>query len=212
MMHGIGKVKILMDMFKKRVKYMLNTKQLKLQRNYYVFSQHKVIITSVVFIILISLSRIIFCELPQVKPVIALAMFAGLILKSKNGFLVGALSMFISNFFFGQGPWTLWQMLALGIVSFITPFFKPRILNKKNRTTLFTLGVIMSYTYSLITNLGFLLMTNVPVTLKSYLLANISSFSMDLILICSTEIFLNIILQFSFRLPTKYISKLLKEK
>ena len=39
--------------------------------------------------------------------------------------------VFISNFFFGQGPWTPWQMLAFGIIGFISGIvFKKRVLPK----------------------------------------------------------------------------------
>ena len=37
------------------------------------------------------------------------------------------MSGFVSNFFFGQGPWTPWQMFCFGIVSFLAGilFFLP---------------------------------------------------------------------------------------
>ena len=35
------------------------------------------------------------------------------------GFLVGAVSSFVSNFIFGQGPWTPWQMFAYGLAGFL---------------------------------------------------------------------------------------------
>ena len=35
------------------------------------------------------------------------------------GFVTGAAAGLISNFFFGQGPWTPWQMLGFGLVGFL---------------------------------------------------------------------------------------------
>jgi uncharacterized membrane protein len=35
------------------------------------------------------------------------------------GFLVGAMTGFVSNTFFGQGPWTPWQMFAFGLIGFL---------------------------------------------------------------------------------------------
>ena len=35
------------------------------------------------------------------------------------GFLTGALTAFVSNFIFGQGPWTPWQMFTWGLVGFL---------------------------------------------------------------------------------------------
>ena len=38
---------------------------------------------------------------------------------AESGFLTGAVSAFVSNFIFGQGPWTPWQMFAYGIAGFL---------------------------------------------------------------------------------------------
>ena len=49
-------------------------------------------------------------------PVIMLtAMYLG----SEAGFLTGAMAALLSNFYFGQGPWTAFQMLAWGLIGWI---------------------------------------------------------------------------------------------
>ncbi|HXV06269.1 MAG TPA: prenyltransferase/squalene oxidase repeat-containing protein, partial [Solirubrobacterales bacterium] len=58
--------------------------------------------------------RIAFAALPNVKPTTDVAIFAGYALGPAPGFAVGALAGLISNFWFGQGPWTPWQMAAWG--------------------------------------------------------------------------------------------------
>lgn len=63
--------------------------------------------------------RMAFFMLPQFKPVCAVVIIAGVGLGAEAGFLTGAVSGFVSNFFFGQGPWTPWQMFAYGIIGFI---------------------------------------------------------------------------------------------
>lgn len=60
-------------------------------------------------------SRAVFYALPQVKPICAVVIISGVCFGAKNGFAVGALSAFVSNFLFGQGVWTPYQMLALGL-------------------------------------------------------------------------------------------------
>lgn len=60
-------------------------------------------------------SRAAFYALPQVKPICAVVIVSGVCFGAKNGFAVGALSAFVSNFLFGQGVWTPYQMLALGL-------------------------------------------------------------------------------------------------
>ena len=63
--------------------------------------------------------RVLFAPLPDVKPVSAIAIVAGAALGRRSGFVVGAMAALISNFFFGQGPWTPWQMYAWGLVGYV---------------------------------------------------------------------------------------------
>lgn len=64
-------------------------------------------------------SRAAFYFLPQVKPIGAVCIIAAVSFGAEEGFLVGALSMFLSNFIFGQGSWTPFQMLGMGLTCFI---------------------------------------------------------------------------------------------
>ncbi len=63
--------------------------------------------------------RVAFFMFPQFKPMTAVIIIAGAGLGAEAGFLTGAVAGFVSNFFFGQGPWTPWQMFALGIIGFL---------------------------------------------------------------------------------------------
>lgn len=63
--------------------------------------------------------RMAFFMVPQFKPVSAIVIIAGVGLGAEAGFLTGAVAGFVSNFFFGQGPWTPWQMFAFGIIGFL---------------------------------------------------------------------------------------------
>lgn len=60
-------------------------------------------------------SRSVLAIIPHFKPIFGIIMISGIAFGSQAGFLVGAVSAFVSNFFFGQGPWTPWQMMAYGI-------------------------------------------------------------------------------------------------
>ena len=71
--------------------------------------------------------------IPVLKPVSALTTLCGMYLGGEAGYLCGALSAVISNFYFGQGPWTPFQMQALGLIGFAagalhTPIQKNRLL------------------------------------------------------------------------------------
>jgi energy-coupling factor transport system substrate-specific component len=58
--------------------------------------------------------RIAFAAFPNVKPTTDIVIFAGYALGGAPGFAVGALAGLVSNFWFGQGPWTPWQMAGWG--------------------------------------------------------------------------------------------------
>jgi energy-coupling factor transport system substrate-specific component len=58
--------------------------------------------------------RLAFAALPNVKPTTDIVLFAGYALGGVPGFVVGAVTALASNVFFGQGPWTAWQMVAWG--------------------------------------------------------------------------------------------------
>src|SRR5947209_20582162 len=66
-----------------------------------------------------ALGRIAFAPLPNVKPTTDIVLIAGYALGGAPGFVVGALAGLTSNFFFGQGPWTPWQMAAWGATGMI---------------------------------------------------------------------------------------------
>ena len=88
-------------------------------------------------------SRAIFIALPQVKPMTAVIMIAGAALGAEAGFLTGAVTAFASNFIFGQGPWTPWQMFAFGMAGFLTGLiFRKWDLGKK-RIAFAVYGVLM---------------------------------------------------------------------
>jgi energy-coupling factor transport system substrate-specific component len=64
---------------------------------------------------LATLGRIAFAPLPDIKPTTDIVLIAGFALGAAPGFAVGAITALASNLFFGQGPWTPWQMLAWGL-------------------------------------------------------------------------------------------------
>jgi energy-coupling factor transport system substrate-specific component len=78
----------------------------------------KVVLIAVLSAIAVA-GRMAFFMIPQFKPVVAIVIIAGVCLGAESGFLVGAITGFASNFFFGQGPLTPWQMFCFGIIGFL---------------------------------------------------------------------------------------------
>lgn len=65
------------------------------------------------------LGRIIFAPIPAFKPVTAVVIITGIAYGIQAGFLTGALSALVSGIFFGQGPWTPFQMVAWGLLGLL---------------------------------------------------------------------------------------------
>ena len=86
--------------------------------------------------------------IPLFKPVTALTIITATYLGGEAGFLVGALSALLSNFYFGQGPWTPFQMLAWGFIGLIAGWMATPL--QKHRWFLLIFGVVMGAAYSLI--------------------------------------------------------------
>ncbi len=85
-------------------------------------------------------SRAAFKMVDHFKPMTAIIMISGIAFGPEAGFLVGAVSGFTSNFFFGQGPWTPWQMFAFGTGGFLAGLFFRLKLLSKNRLPLSIFG------------------------------------------------------------------------
>ena len=60
--------------------------------------------------------RLVLAPIPNVVATTDVALLAGYTLGGGPGFVVGALSALVSNFWLGQGPWTPWQMAGWGMV------------------------------------------------------------------------------------------------
>ena len=122
--------------------------------------------------------RVLFAPLPDVKPVSAIAIVAGAALGRRSGFVVGALAALLSNFFFGQGPWTPWQMYAWGLVGYVGGVLAERGALDR-RWVLYGWGLASGLVYGLILNgyhvLGFVQ----PLTWPAALAACAASLPLD---------------------------------
>ena len=71
--------------------------------------------------------------LPNFKAIFAVIILTGIAFGPEAGFMVGAISAFVSNFFYGQGPFTPWQMFAYGAGGMLAGFlFRRNWLPRKN--------------------------------------------------------------------------------
>jgi energy-coupling factor transport system substrate-specific component len=82
------------------------------------FSPREITLTATLIALAVG-SRAVFYLLPQIKPIGAVVIVCAVCLGAERGYFIGVMSAFISNFIFGQGVWTPFQMLALGLVGLI---------------------------------------------------------------------------------------------
>ncbi len=150
----------------------------------------ELIVISVLCAIAVS-GRVAFSMLPQFKPVTAIVIIAGVCLGGETGFLVGAITGFVSNFFFGQGPWTPWQMFAYGIIGFVAGILCRQGLLKRNRLSLSVFGGIVSlFVYGGIMNTANVIFTQAKPTAEMFIVSYINGLPVDLIHAASTVFFL----------------------
>ncbi|MEG2118820.1 MAG: ATP-binding cassette domain-containing protein, partial [Pseudoflavonifractor sp.] len=84
--------------------------------------------------------RAAFFMLPQFKPVAALVIVAAVAFGGESGFVVGAMTMLLSNFYYGQGPSTPWQMFAMGLIGFLAGVLFRKGVLRRSKTALCVFG------------------------------------------------------------------------
>ena len=135
--------------------------------------------------------RAAFFMLPQFKPVIALTIIAGVAFGGETGFLVGAMTMLASNVLFGQGPWTPWQMFAMGIIGFLAGVLFRRGWLRRSRGSLCVFGALAAVlVYGGIMNPASALLWAGELNGKIILAYYISGFPVDCIQAAATALFL----------------------
>lgn len=134
-----------------------------------------------------------FFMLQQFKPVVAIVIISGVTLGPESGFLVGAMTGFVSNFFFGQGPWTPWQMFCFGIIGFLAGILFRKGILKKTRLSLCIYGGLSTFfIYGGIIDIASLLMFTSHFSWKALLATYISGFWFNMVHAIATVFFLYI--------------------
>lgn len=135
--------------------------------------------------------RAAFFMLPQFKPVLALTILAGIAFGGEAGFMVGAVTMLVSNMLFSQGPWTPWQMFAMGIIGFFAGVLFRKGLLRRTRLSICLFGALSAVViYGGITNpASVLIFTPASFGWQAVLASYLTGFPMDLIHAASTVVF-----------------------
>lgn len=89
--------------------------------------------------------RAVFFALPGFKPVAAMVILTGVVFGAEAGFMVGSMTMFCSNILFGQGPWTPWQMFAMGIIGLLAGILFRKGFLHRERFSLSVFGGLVTF-------------------------------------------------------------------
>lgn len=133
--------------------------------------------------------RLIFAPLPGFKPVTALIIITGIAFGAESGFITGSMTALVSNAFYGQGPWTPFQMFTWGITGFIAGLiFCGR--EKRGVFSVVAVGVLGGVLYSLTMDVYTTLSVSGEFVVGEYLLNVYSSLPFMAVYAVSNAVFL----------------------
>ncbi len=132
--------------------------------------------------------RFVFEWLPHFKPVTAIVVICGMYLGAEAGFLCGAFSALISNFIFGQGPWTPFQMFSWGIIGLFAALFSKYL--SKNKIILSLFGIFSGIIYSLFLDVWTVFWSDGFFNVKKYLSLLVSAIPVTVVYAVSNVVFL----------------------
>ena len=145
--------------------------------------------------------RVAFFMTPQIKPCAAIIIITGIMLGKQSGFLCGVFTAFVSDFFFGQGPWTPWQMMAFGLLGFFSAVIFSGKIKKYiyNRVVISVYGFIVTFfLYGIVLDTATVFMYTDEPKLSVFVATYISGIFFNIIHGLSTAVFLFLISKIIF--------------
>ena len=126
--------------------------------------------------------------IPLIKPITAICVLTAMYLGAEAGFLCGSMSVLISNIWFGQGPWTPFQMLGFGLIGLIAGYLSRPLI--KSKALLIIYAVLSGAAYSMIMDIWTVLWYSGGLDLRLYLAALLSALPFTLTYAVSNVVFL----------------------
>ncbi len=149
------------------------------------------IVIIAVFIAIAVAGRAVFFMAPNFKPMLAIVIIAGISLGRESGFLIGAMSVFVSNFLFGQGPWTPWQMIAMAFAGYLAGLIFHRWEGDLRRAPVIIFGVLTAFVlYGALTDLWTIFFMVDSPSWEAVLTVYTSAFYFNLLHTVATAVFL----------------------
>lgn len=134
--------------------------------------------------------RIPFAAVPSLQPSTYLIICSGYVFGPVAGFMVGAITPLVSNFFLAQGPWTPYQMLAWGLLGFLAACLRRFNLGTAH---LVLFGIIAGYLYGWIVNTWYWASFIYPLTFRTFFVYQLNSVWFDTFHAVGNAIFLGLL-------------------
>lgn len=149
------------------------------------------IVIIAVLIAVAVVGRAAFFMVPNFKPIVAVVIISGVALGRESGFLVGALAAFVSNFLFGQGPWTPWQMMAMAVIGYLAGLIFHKYSDNIKLIPLVIFGALATFfIYGGIVDLWTILFMSESITWKTVIAVYTGAAYFNLIHASATVVFL----------------------
>ena len=136
--------------------------------------------------------RFIFAAIPFFKPVTAIVVISAMYFGPQAGFMTGAMSALISNIYFGQGAWTVFQMFCWGMIGFIAG-----LLNKKGllemAVPLCVYGIFAGALYSVVMDVWTVLSADGVFNAERFIAALVTALPVTISYCVSNAVFLMIL-------------------
>lgn len=94
--------------------------------------------------------RALFAGIPSVQPASFLIILTGLVFGPQAGCMTGAMTALASNMLLGQGPWTVWQMAAWGLMGLLSGLLRRGL--KKHLPLLSAYGFLWGFLFGWLMN------------------------------------------------------------
>ena len=121
--------------------------------------------------------RIILMSIPAVNLASFIIIMVGVVFGKEEGFLVGALTAFVSGLFMGMGYWVLFQMLAWGLMGASAGFLASRFDSVGFRIVF---GLLWGFLYGWITDISAIFYSGTALEITPIIALYLNGVSYDL--------------------------------
>ena len=145
------------------------------------YEQKKPPVESIVLIAVLTalatVGRIILMSIPAVNLASFIIIMVGVVFGKEEGFIVGALTAFVSGLFMGMGYWVLFQMLAWGLMGASAGFLASRFDNVGFRIVF---GLLWGFFYGWITDISAIFYSGTALEITPIIALYLNGVSYDL--------------------------------